>query len=407
MMDLTRRTSLKILVVVVCLGMVGIVAERHLAAAPSPAKPTEVDSRPRVELVQPRRLTMARHLQTNATLEAFEATDLFAKVSGYLSDVRVDIGDHVKAGQVLSVIDIPELGKELAEAKAQLDSKQKALETALREVDHRKADLSLQDVTLKRQEVLFEGRAITDQTLDEVRAKAQIAKADLGVAEADRAFAAAQVNLGTATVEKITTLLGYAQIVAPFDGVVARRLVNRGDLVQAATSTRTTPLFTVQRIDTIRVFCDVPEDDAPHLRVGDAAQVKPSGFDGQTYVGKVTRFSLRLDPETRNMRTEIDLSNAEERLYPGMYAQVSLDMNTHPNALTLPTAAVGSDSVGNFVYTVRDNRITRVAIKIGLADNGNIEVTAGLADDTPVVATIKSSPPPGTLVQRPMPRENS
>jgi RND family efflux transporter MFP subunit len=406
-MNFTRRTGLKILVVVVGLGAVGIVAERHLTAAPSPAKPTEVESRPRVELVHPRRLTVARHLQTNATLEAFEATDLFAKVSGYLSDVRVDIGDHVKAGQVLSTIDIPEMHKELAEAKAQLDSKQKALETALREVDHHKADLSLQDATLKRQEVLFEGRAITDQTLDEVRAKAQIAKADLGVAEANRAFAAAQVNLGTATVEKTTTLLGYLQIVAPFDGVVARRLVNRGDLVQAATGTRTAPLFTVQRIDTIRVFCDVPEDDAPHLRIGDSAIVKPSGFDGQSYVGKVTRFSLRLDPETRNMRTEIDLPNPEERLYPGMYAQVSLDMNTHPNALTLPTAAVGSDSVGNFVYTIHDNRITRVAIKIGLADNGNIEVTAGLADDTPVVATIKSSPPPGTLVQRPMTRENS
>jgi RND family efflux transporter MFP subunit len=365
------------------------------------------DSRPRAELVRPRRLTVARHVQTNATLEAFEQTDLFAKVSGYLSDVRVDIGDHVKAGQVLSVIDIPEMGKELAEAKAQLESKRKALETALREVEHHKADLTLQDATLKRQEVLFEGRAITDQTLDEVRAKTQIAKADLGVAEANRAFAAAQVDLGAATVEKIKTLLGYAQIVAPFDGVVARRLVNRGDLVQAATSTRTTPLFTVQRIDTMRVFCDVPEDDVPHVHIGDPALVKPSGFEGQSYVGKVTRFSLRLDPETRNMRTEIDLPNPEERLYPGMYAQVSLDMNTHPNAITLPTAAVGFDSSGNFVYTVNDNRITRVAIKIGLADNGNIEVTAGLADDTPVVAAIKSAPPPGTLVQRSMAHGNS
>src|SRR5260370_40731742 len=241
-MNFTRRTGLKILVVVF-LGVVGIFAERHLAAARSPAKPTEADSRPRAELVRPRRLTVARHLQTNATLEAFEQTDLFAKVSGYLSDVRVDIGDHVKAGQVLSVIDIPELGKELAEAKAQLESKRKALETALREVEHHKADVMLQDATLKRQEVLFEGRAITDQTLDEVRAKTQSAKSDLRHAQANRAFAAAQVDLNAATVEKSKTLLGDAQIVAPFDGVVARRVGNRGDLVQAATSPRTTPLF--------------------------------------------------------------------------------------------------------------------------------------------------------------------
>jgi RND family efflux transporter MFP subunit len=406
MMNFTRRTGIKILAVAVVLGVVGLVAERHWAASRSRAN-SMAESRPLPELVRPRRLTVARHVQTNASLEAFEQTDLFAKVSGYLSDVRVDIGDHVKAGQVLSVIDIPEMGKELAEAKAQLESKRKALETALREVEHHKADVTLQDATLKRQEVLFEGRAITDQTLDEVRAKTQIAKADLGVAEANQAFAGAQVELSAATVEKIKTLLGYAQIVAPFDGVVARRLVNRGDLVQAATSTRTTPLFTVQRIDTMRVFCDVPEDDAPHLRLGDPALVKPAGFEGQPYVGKVTRFSLRLDPETRNMRTEIDLPNPEERLYPGMYAQVSLDMNAHPNALTLPTAAVGSDSGGTFVYTVTRNRITRVAIKTGLTDNGNIEVTTGLADDTPVVATIKSAPPPGTVVQPSTAHKNS
>ena len=216
-----------------------------------------------------------------------------------------------------------------------------------------------------------------------------------------------QIDLAAATAERIKTLIAYSQIVAPFDRVVARRLVNRSDLVQAPTATRTTPLFTVQRIDTMRVFCDVPEDDAPHLRLGDPALVKPAGFEGQPYVGKVTRFSLRLDPETRNMRTEIDLPNPEERLYPGMYAQVSLDMNTHPNALTLPAAAVGSDSVGNFVYTVTSDRITRVPIKIGLVDNGNIEVTAGLADDTAVVATVKSAPPPGTLVQPPMVHKNS
>src|SRR6266481_2523943 len=375
-MKFISRNGIKALVALISISAAGIVAERYLAASPS--KSTKADTRPGVEVEHPRRVTVVQRLQTNATLEAFEETDLFAKVSGYLSDVRVDIGDHVKAGQVLAVISVPEMENELAEDKAQLDSKQRSLETAQRQVDHSKANVTLQDATFKRQEVLFKARNIADQTLDEARANADIAKADVGVAEANRAFAAAQVDLGAATVEKIKALLGYAQIVAPFDGVVARRLVNRGDLVQAATSTRTTPLFTVQRIDTMRVFCDVPEDDAPHLRLGDPALVKPAGFEGQPYVGKVTRFSLRLDPETRNMRTEIDLPNPEERLYPGMYAQVSLDMNTHPNALTLPAAAVGSDSGGNFVYTVTGDRITRVPIKIGLADNGNIEVTAGL-----------------------------
>ena len=231
------------------------------------------------------------------------------------------------------------------------------------------------------------------------------------ISAANRDLAANQVDVTAATVEKIKALLAYTQIVAPFDGVVARRQVNRGDLVQAATATRTTPsagsLFTVQRIDTIRVFCDVPENDVPQLHVGDPAIVKPSGFDGKPFIGKVTRFSLRLDPETRNMRTEIDLPNPEERLYPGTYAEVSLEMNRRPDALTLPTAAVGSDGDGNFVYTIADTRITRLAVKTGFIDNGRIEVTAGLSEETSVVASTKGVPPLTTAVQPQMVRENS
>ena len=203
-MNFISRNGIKALVALVGIGAVGIVAEHYLAAPPS--KSAQADSRPLVEVEHPRRVTVAQRLQTNATLEAFEETDLFAKVSGYLSDVRVDIGDHVKAGQVLAVISIPEMENELAEDKAQLDSKQRSLETAQREVDHNKANVTLQDVTLKRQEALFKTSVIPDQALDEASANAEIAKADLGVAEANSAFAAAQVDLAAATVEKIKTL---------------------------------------------------------------------------------------------------------------------------------------------------------------------------------------------------------
>jgi RND family efflux transporter MFP subunit len=147
------------------------------------------------------------------------------------------------------------------------------------------------------------------------------------------------------------------------------------------------------------VFCDVPENDVPDVHIGDPAIVKPSGFDGKPFAGTVTRFSRRLDPETRNMRTEIDLSNPDERLYPGTYAEVSLEMDQRPDALTVPAAAVGSDGDGNFVYTITDDRITRLAIKTGLTDNGQTEVTAGLSDETPVVATVRGVPPPGTAVR--------
>jgi RND family efflux transporter MFP subunit len=407
-MKFASQMSLKgLIVLVVAIALGAIVAQRNMAAAPPPAKSTEADSRPRIEVVHPRRVTVAQRLQTNATLAAFEEADLFAKVTGYLSDVRVDIGDHVKAGQVLAVIDIPELEHQLAEDQAQLASKQSALETASRQVDHDRANRTLQDITLKRQEALFKDQWVPAQMVDQTRADAAVAKANVGVAKANRTLAAHQIDLAAATVEKTKALLAYSQIVAPFDGVVARRLVNRGDLVQAPTGTLMTPLFTVQRIDTIRVFCDVPENDVPLVHIGDPAIVKPSGLEGKPFIGKVTRFSLRLDPETRNMRTEIDLPNPEERLYPGMYAEVSLEMNRRPNALTVPAAAVGSDGDGSFVDTITDSRITRLAIKTGLTDNGRVEVTAGLSEETPVVAVIKSAPPPLAAVQRSKAKQNS
>ena len=376
------------------------VAFPYLAAAPSSnATPAAPESRPSVDVVYPRRATLAQRLQSNATLEAFEETDLFAKISGYLSEVRVDIGDHVKAGQILAVIDVPETVQALAEAEAQLESQRKALETAGRQVDRAKADLALQEVTFKRQQTLNNQKWASDQALDDIRAKTEIAKADLGLAAANRDLAAAQVDLATATVEKNRALLGYSKIVAPFDGVMAQRLVNRGDLVQAPTASRTTPLFKIQRIDTIRVFCDVPEDEVAQVRVGDHATVRPFGIDGAPIVGTITRFAYRLDAETRNMRTEIDLPNPGERLYPGMYAEVSLEMERRPDVLTVPTSALGSDGNGTFIYTVADKRIERTPVKIGLRDSGHAEVLDKLPEQAAVVADAKRAPAVGTRVQ--------
>jgi multidrug efflux pump subunit AcrA (membrane-fusion protein) len=260
-----------------------------------------------------------------ASIQAFFVTDLYAKDSGYISQINYDIGDHVKKGQVLAVIEDPELKAQFDRAKAAVEQAKAALEVARRQLAGMLADLALQQVTLKRQKELFAGKAATAQTLDEAQAKEGVSSATVETGKAKIASAEADLQAAKAEAERLQTLLQYDNIAAPFDGVITRRTVNPGDLVQAATATRpTAPLFTCQKIDVVRVFAEVPEVNAAGIGAGWPAEVRLFGQAGQTVNGSVTRTSNALDPTTRTMRVEIDLPNRDETLLPGMYAQVTL-----------------------------------------------------------------------------------
>jgi RND family efflux transporter MFP subunit len=166
---------------------------------------------------------------------------------------------------------------------------------------------------------------VTGQQLDEQRAKEGVSAASLGVGQADVALAEANLQAANADLGRLQAMVEYTKIVAPFDGVITRRLVNIGDLIQAATATRpTTPLFTCQEIDVVRVLADVPETNAAAIRPGWAAEVRLYGPTGQTLRSTVTRVAGALEPSTRTMRVEIDLPNPDASLLPGTYAQVTL-----------------------------------------------------------------------------------
>jgi multidrug efflux pump subunit AcrA (membrane-fusion protein) len=289
-----------------------------------------------------------------ASIMAYWTADLNAKTSGFVADVKADLGDVVKKDQVLAEIYVPELEKNLAQSKAMLLARKqmsRAAEAAIaqarqahvvaqKQLDSYQADLHLQQITLKRQEELSAGNAATPQQLDDARGKAEIAEAGAGIgqakvvsaeadiqaAEANRDVAAAQVDVAQAQVEEVQAMLSYTKITAPFDGVITRRLVNPGELVQAATSSRTMPLFTVEQTGTVRVFCDVPELKAVGVAVGSSADIKVYGLNGQVISSTVTRLAKSLNPSTRTMRVEIDLKNENELLRPGMYAEVTLTL---------------------------------------------------------------------------------
>jgi RND family efflux transporter MFP subunit len=260
-----------------------------------------------------------------ATIQAFFATDLYAKDSGYISQINADIGDHVKKGDVLAVIDDPELQQQYARAQAAVQQAKAALEVTRRRLVGLQADRTLQQVTLKRWEQLFVGKAVTNQQLDEQRAKENVSSANLEVGKADVALAEANLLAANVDQQRLQALVDYTKIIAPFDGIITRRLVNPGDLVQAATAARpVAPLFTCQEIDVVRVFADVPEASAAAMRPGAPAEVRLYGSSGRALRATITRVAGALDPATRTMRIEIDLPNPDESLMPGMYAQVSL-----------------------------------------------------------------------------------
>lgn len=259
-----------------------------------------------------------------ATIQAFFVTDLYAKNSGFVSHVNHDIGDHVKKGEVLAVIDNPELRAQSDKALAAIQQTQATLEVAKRQFVGLQADLVLQQVTLRRQRELFAGRAATAQALDDARAKEGVASAALETGKAKIKLAEADIEAAKAEAERLHALLQYDDIVAPFDCVVTRRIVNPGDLVQAATSTRTAPLFTCQEVDVVRVFADAPESAAAGIRPGLPAEIKLSGPAGSSIQRPVTRVAKALDAATRTMRIEIDVQNAEGNWLPGAYGQVVL-----------------------------------------------------------------------------------
>jgi multidrug efflux pump subunit AcrA (membrane-fusion protein) len=261
----------------------------------------------------------------SATVQAFFVTDLYAKDSGYVSRVSADIGDHVNEGQVLAVIDDPETQAQYEKVLAGVQQAKAALDVARRQYIGLQADRTLQLLTLRRQKELFAGKAATPQALDEANAKEQAAEANTETGQANIALAQANLQAAEAESQRLQALLQYTRIVAPFTGVVTRRLVNPGDLVQAATGTRTSPLFTVQQLDPVRVFADVPEASVADFRPGRTATVTLYDAPGQVTHGVITRIANALDPATRTMRIEIDLPNHDGRLLPGMYAQVTLE----------------------------------------------------------------------------------
>ncbi|MFI5397839.1 MAG: efflux RND transporter periplasmic adaptor subunit [Candidatus Binatia bacterium] len=344
--------------VVPLLDLIGCDADR--------AEPPQSVIPPSVTVVQVKRGDVVRSITLPGDLVGFYEAALHAKVSGYLNSISVDKGDTVTQGQVLAEIEVPELQQKLKRARANLE---------------------IQRLTRERLQRVWN----SDKRL--------VAREDVDIAESK--FEQAQAD-----VEELEALVNYTHIVAPFDGVVTGRFVDPGALIQAGGSETASasqgsahvkgnamPVVSVAAISKLRVYVYVPETETSDIHAGIPATLILKEFPGRTFTGSVARFAKSLDLSTRTMLTEVDLDNAEHVLYPGMYADVRLELARHPDALQLPTTAIGSAEADghSFVYVVRDNRLKEVPVTLGISNEGWIEISAGLNETERVVKNLNAS----------------
>lgn len=378
------------------------------AAAPSASSEPAV----RVEVASPERRTLTRTVRMPATLDAFEEAELYAKTSGYVASVLVDIGSPVKPGQVLLTIDVPEMADELAQAEAERQAmealvarNQAKLETARAEVNRFQAEYDMRKLTRDRKKELCEQHAIPQQELDEAEAelavavaKAQIARAAVAGGEADLRAAQAAVSMTAAKVARIRTLMEYATLRAPFDGVITERFVHPGAFVRSAADGATTPLLSIARTDKLRLALEIPESDASFVRVGTGVEITLRAIRNQAMQAEITRVAGALRPQTRTLPVEVDLINNDGDLAPGMYAQVTVLLETKARALLIPSKSIRVRGTDLSVLVANDRVARAVPVTIGYDDGIWAEVLSGLKGDELIITSATSVVAPGAPV---------
>ncbi len=315
-----------------------------------------------VQVTKPVRQELRYIITLPANVSPRYQTTLYAKVSGYLKWIGPDKGDHVKKDQVVALIDAPEVEEQYQQAVA--------------------------DYKIKR---------LTHQRLANVWKESPdvIAKQDVDVAEAASEGAK---NL----MQQRAAMRDYTKVRAPYDGVITARFADPGALIQVATTSATTaiPLFTIMDLDTVRVYANVPQDDAPWIVSGQtAATVAVNQLPGRTFSGVVTRTTLALDPSTRNLLVEVDLPNRDHALRPGTFAELRLALREIPNALVLPPQAVTTGQKGATVFIVDHGVAKSLPVQTGLTDGTWIEIVSGLTGDEDVVVVGKRKLLEGSPVQ--------
>lgn len=398
-----------------------------------------------VRTLSAQRSVLRRTTTQPASVYAFYEAEVFAKASGYLEVLNVDIGQVVAAGEVLAVIAVPEMVKshqkqeamvrrlqaderravaQITVAQATVESAKAALESTRADVSSTDAQLKADGIELERLSGLVENRAVAERLRDEslgryesaqatkLSAEAAVvsAGANLGVAEAqlvashaDLDASRARTEVAAKELEELEALMAYATLRSPFNGTVTERNADPGDLIRNAPASGrdSPPLFIIAQTDKLRVRAAVPERDAPWANPGDPATITFQAVPGAAFSGELSRTAGSLDQSTRTMVVEVDVDNSQGRLLPGMFGQATITLEERENVLVLPASAIRHDEVGSsYVYVVdQAGRAQVVDVAIGLDDGETIEIISGLTGAERVVDAMIGRLQPGQEVR--------
>jgi RND family efflux transporter MFP subunit len=359
-----------------------------VAGCSAERKPQEVAQTAAVVKVQ--RKNLSSTLEISSEFQPFQEIDVFAKVSGYIQKLYVDYGTHVKQGQILAVLEIPELEQQLLQDEASVRRAEQDVSRAHEEQSRAQSAYNVAHLTFGRLADVQKSKPelMSQQEIDEAQGKDL--EANAGVSSAKDAVSASDQALlaSKAALEKDKAMFGYARMTAPFEGVVTQIYAFTGALLPAGTSAAKgdSALCRLSQNNLLRLVIPVPERAVPDIRDGESVDVSVSSL-GRTFSGKIVRFSDQIDPQTRTMHTEADVPNPKYELIPGMYASVKIPLHSVTGVLTVPVQAVKSSGTGegSVLLVNPSNHLERREVKIGLQTSTDVEVLGGLQENDSVV----------------------
>jgi len=346
--------------------------------------------------------SLGREITLSSELVPFQEIDVYAKESGYVKKLLVDYGTHVKAGQVMAILEIPELEAQLQEDQAEIKNAMNQVSRAQHELYRYQAQYKAIHLQYTRLNAVFESQPgiVAQQEVGEAQGKDLAASSQVDAGQAALEASQSQLSVAKAKLAHDQSLFDYARITAPFSGVVTERYANLGTLVQAGTgsSTQAIPIVRLSQDDLFRLVIPVPESYVRYIRVGDHVDVHVPSLN-RTFPGKVARFSVDVREDTRTMHTEVDVENRDRVLIPGIYADADLTLEHKDDIPSVPLQAVNHEANKTTVFVVNaNNQIEDRPVSLGLQTASDAEVVSGLSAGEQVVVSDRSGLKPGEKV---------